>query len=394
MAGAGSGWESPRDIDGARVIERIGGPPWWARPAVLGPLVVLLVVAAVAASRLSPAAAPSPPAASPSASAPSSAVAVGTAAVPTVGPPPSPSVSAPRPATATFRVPLPYPDPQTVEPAAVTADAIWILDGGQRHLVRIDLASGRVTSVIATEPGLLAASDDEVWLLAAAGPVAGGTTLWRADPATGRLVAAAFLPPAAGVAAGLGAVWAAGEDGVLRKLDPRTGRVLASPPLRATSVLVACGGLWAYRIAAPSHWQRLDPVTLQVLEDVPAADAPNMAEVAGGCWTMLGTNGGGSGPIDVQLARLEPGHGIVERSPRLDRRVQATADGFWTWTVDGAIQRLDPATGAGVGPVWQLPAQDVATSGVQSPDWRLLTAGGSLWLLNGAELVRYEIPAS
>ncbi len=69
---------------------------------------------------------------------------------------------------------------------------------------------------------------------------------------------------------------------------------------------------------------------------------------------------------------------------------EVVGNSHWLTDKDGVISRVDPASGAIV-ERWAIPARDLFLDPKGNPDWRLLSAGGDLWLLTGAEVVRFNI---
>lgn len=86
--------------------------------------------------------------------------------------------------------------------------------------------------------------------------------------------------------------------------------------------------------------------------------------------------------------------GSVRSAQEGTSKIQMAGDTLWNTTASGLIQRIDPRTGAATGEAWQLPAEDLHRDPKGQADWRLLSAGGSLWLLGGDRIVRYDIPTS
>jgi hypothetical protein len=104
--------------------------------------------------------------------------------------------------------------------------SLWAMDPITRTLARFDPFAGRL---IATSSGIAAGAAPvsgfgSLWL-------AGGERVQRFDPVT--LAPVAEVPlPASMLAVGSGAVWALSSDGtrgIVRKIDPRTNRVVGRP---------------------------------------------------------------------------------------------------------------------------------------------------------------------
>ena len=92
-------------------------------------------------------------------------------------------------------------------------------------------------------PRSIAAGAGAVWVT---GPV--DDVVARLDPSTGRVVATIDVARgASGVAAGEGAVWVASAlDRVVSRIDPRTNEVVAVIPVDGAprEVAVGAGGIW------------------------------------------------------------------------------------------------------------------------------------------------------
>jgi len=283
---------------------------------------------------------------------------------------------------------MPHPDAQTAFDGqiAVTQEAIWVADARGSYLVRVDVATNQITDV-PIDPSVLAAGDAGLWMISPfdVAPQPLTVSLSQVDLTTGRPRLMATIPSAGRLAVGLGGVWVA--DGELRLLDVTTRKVLRHFAYDGVGIQVACGALWSWATATDEQhpWllQQLDPSDGRVVVQVslPALDRLKLDEIDGLCWT---TNG-------AALLGIQPGQGLALTTTTASA-VQIAGTTVWGWTPDGLVQRIDPRTGHAAGPTWRLPAQDLRTNAKGAPDWRLLSAGGSLWLLAGDEIVRYEVP--
>jgi hypothetical protein len=287
------------------------------------------------------------------------------------------------------RIPLPHPDVQTAIPeeVAVTDQAIWVADARSSHLVRIDLATNRVSADVAIEPAILAAGAAGLWMLSPWGEAPSPPTvdLSRVNLESGGVQVVAHIPTSGSLAVGLGGVWV--MDDLLRLYDSATGHLLRQLPAAGLGVDVACGALWTWQPGGEqTGWllERLDPATGHPLAQIPLPDGVdfNLSDFDGLCWTY------GTGT----LYGIAPDGSVVVQAPA--GQAQIAGGTVWAWTTGGVVQRLDPRTGQGTGPAWRLPQQDLHQDPKGMPDWRLLSAGGSLWLLAGDEVVRFAIPTA
>lgn len=280
---------------------------------------------------------------------------------------------------------IPPPDAQTPPNGwvAVTRTDAWVVVGeAGDHLVRIDLGANAVTGVVsAGMPVLPIAGRTGVWLW---GPVGVGPSppskVLRVDETTLELEAFELAVPATRMVVGEDAIWALASDRLL-KLDPENVEEIGSVPTAAWDLTSACGAIWVtdYVDAANSErglLARVDESTMKIRDPI-EVPAGVLFGAAGRCWYRSG----------IVLSELQ-GRELA------DVRIGPTlvvGDAFWTTPTPGWIQRLDPLTGADVGPIWRLDPADTRPNADGISDWRLLSAGGSLWLLNWDRLVRYDI---
>jgi branched-chain amino acid transport system substrate-binding protein len=247
-------------------------------------------------------------------------------------------------------------------------NGIAAFDGGDAQL-----ASFTETS---TRPSSLAAGDGALWSLGL-----DGKTLLRLDAAT-RDVEKRFKldRTAESIAAGAGAVWLDG-DGELRRMDPRTGRILGITKLPSggvypgdvpaqnwgyPSVAVGAGAVWV--INENRSVSRIDPATGRVVAKIPV-DALTIAAGREGVWFVNGEETRTLGSINPRTNR--PGQTIRVGAQNLSTvavgggRVWASAEG------DGLVWRIDP------GPDPLLRSIDVGV-GVTF----LAYGGGAIWAAN------------
>lgn len=294
------------------------------------------------------------------------------------------------------RVPLPEPGGQLPfdEAIAVTDSTIWTTGSRGEHLVRIDTGTNAVTLDRPIDSAVLVAGDGRLYALGPYGLVPGPASmdLSLIDQATGETSVLAQVPTNQLATVGLGGIWV--RDTQLTLLDPETGALLRTLPV-ATSygVDVACGALWSWTTGpAPDQgstfWllQRLDPETGAVLLEVnlPGMLDQHLVDANGACFAV-------SRDSDrATLYRIDPQQGLT-RTVELTTDIQVSGGTFWTWTPDGIVQQIDPATANPIGSAWQLPSEDLRVTAKGTADWRLLVADGSLWLAAGDEFVRYDI---
>jgi len=253
-------------------------------------------------------------------------------------------------------------------------------------LVRVDLATNRMTAAPLIDPSALQVGDGRLWAISPAdvAPSPSTATLSRISLATGDVQKVARIPYGQHFAVGLGAVWVL-NDGLM-KIDPQDGRILSVFATTGIEVLVGCGSLWIWDLpsAVGSVLRHVDPESGRILGMLTLADdsKPTLIGTPDQCW--LATRSGVQPVLDGTAGPMVP----------WGNRLTPVGDSLWgvLWSVvtGGYVRQIDPATGAASN-YWRLPAQDLAVNAKGSADWRLLSAGGSLWLLNGAGLVRYDV---
>ena len=228
-----------------------------------------------------------------------------------------------------------------VDAIAVTRQAVWLAVGGL--IVRIDPATGGALVVPEVDTGApvvdLTAGAGAVWA------VTSSAGLLRIDPGTARLTAPNPGPVSA-IATGAGGVWAVccqgrGPRGRVTRLDPASGRVIATIGLPARPLAVGAGSDVVWVRGAEGWLWRVDPAYGRQAGAIRLPTVPGGAELAG--------------ELVVAGAAVwisDPGPGVVRR---VDLR-RGTED---RWEADGR----DLAVTSG-GTVW-------ATS-----DTRLLGLGG------------------
>jgi serine/threonine-protein kinase len=167
-------------------------------------------------------------------------------------------------------------------PLAVGEGAVWAGNLFDGTVSRIDPNSPRVTRTVSARPASfwsIAAGEGAVWV---AGTSQGEASLAEIDPADGRLERVHRLGylDAYAAAAGHGAVWVSVNDltqeGAVQRVDPSTGRIVASIPLPSRTYTVAAGEGAVWVASAPGGgsapegpvW-RIDPVTSALVETIP-----------------------------------------------------------------------------------------------------------------------------
>lgn len=155
---------------------------------------------------------------------------------------------------------IPLPNPQAVE---VGYGAVWAIDG-EGAIAKIDLATDSVVAQVQLNGYDLAVGENGVWVLGSGlgddDQMSQPPGLASIDPNSGEI--RWFKPMTAqGITAGAGAVWALEHDrsinapSTLRKIDPRTGEIVAALDLGDISAVDLCvldGSVWVLDRLEPS----------------------------------------------------------------------------------------------------------------------------------------------
>jgi streptogramin lyase len=230
------------------------------------------------------------------------------------------------------------------EAVAFGAGAVWVANGGDRTVSRIDPRTMKTVSTIGIGADVsdLAVGFGSVW-------VANGNagTLTRVDPATNAVQATLRLggssplstQPVFSVATGEGSVWVTRGDSVLR-IDPKTneviGRIRAEP---LTGIAVGNGSVWV--TTTIDHVLRIDARSGTFTGSASLPDQGIRPVLAGNSlWMIVGSPG--------KLWRLDAGTlSPSGTAPGGAFAVDLASDGrtLWLAKTDGGLLRVDPSAG-------------------------------------------------
>ena len=289
---------------------------------------------------------------------------------------------------------------------AVGEGGVWVLNTEERTISRIDPKTKKVVRrfEIGGVPSDIAAGAGALWVGKGGGPENNGTvSISRVDPASNRITRTLRLPDTAGggswpsvgfpgIAVGAGAVWAINPDQTISRIDPKTGRRIATIDAKASTIAAGDAGVW-FVDSDRSAVTRIDPRTNRVGQTIPVG-ANVLLGIAVGAGSVWAT-----GENEGLVWRIDPGPHPVTRS--IDTGVGVSFITFgdsMVWAanyVDGKVSRIDPHTNkvtakvpigapqaiaAGDGSVWvsvagaasngTLPASSCAgvVSGGRTPD--------------------------
>jgi ABC-type branched-subunit amino acid transport system substrate-binding protein/tRNA A-37 threonylcarbamoyl transferase component Bud32/DNA-binding beta-propeller fold protein YncE len=287
---------------------------------------------------------------------------------------------------------------------AVGAGAVWALNSDDETVSRIDPRTKRVVKTFKTggRPSDLAAGAGALWVGNGGGrDVYHTVSVSRIDPRSARVTRTVKLPhhtqrdqgPSVGVpqlAVGAGGVWAIDPDPSISRLDPATGKRVATIDTRVLPFTIAAGdaGVWFL------SWERravmrIDPRTNRLAETIrlPADSLAGIAVGAGAIWAISTQDG--------LLWRVQPGSSTA-RSIDVGVGVSYVAFGdgaVWTGNyMDGMVTRVDPRTntvtnkvpvgatqalGAGAGSAWVSVAAGTSDGALPASSCSEVSPGGA-----------------
>lgn len=226
--------------------------------------------------------------------------------------------------------------------ADVAFGSVWVGNHQGNSISRIDPATNAVVATISVpgEPTGVTAAFDAIWTYT---PL--DRLLKRVDPATNAVAATGALDDEGGSITGVqslaGSIWFAGDSGRIRRIDAE-----AMTELSSLDMAVDCAG--SLTVAAGLLWY---------------------APLCGGSGVAIVDPAGAAGPT-VRSTVAVPGANAV----------WSGLDAVWVSSVDGAITKIDPATGAVVAS---------GTAGLRAEQLR--TGMGAVWVrVDGMTLARMD----
>jgi ABC-type branched-subunit amino acid transport system substrate-binding protein/streptogramin lyase len=277
---------------------------------------------------------------------------------------------------------------------AVGEGGIWFLNLQDRTVARIDPESKAVVQKFRTQgtPRSIAAGAGALWLATERGE---RHLISRVDPATGEVTRRVGLPDKRfpgdipfqnwtwgfpTIAIGAGAVWAINPDRTVSRIDPASGRRIATIDVDATTIAAGEEGVWFINGDDPRSVVRIDPETNRAGRKIPVSTSnlSAIALAAGSIWA--------STEADGVVWRIEPESSAVARTIDLGVGVTylaAGAGGVWAANyANGTISRIDPRTNA--------VEQRIPVAAVHG-----LAAGeGAAWISTAGATAQGGLPAS
>jgi virginiamycin B lyase len=204
---------------------------------------------------------------------------------------------------------------------AAQGTSAWVACKEQSRVVRVDTRTGKTTKVVPLRAPAIAVTSGlrSIWSLDSGG------TLYRLDPATGRIAKRISLPvyAAYNIWIGGGSVWVADDQGAqVVRVSPRTNKVVATPPVGDGPASMAFNGSTAWVM---NHRDRvLTRIDLRTnharkLTRLPGGAPERMVWALGSLWiTGRGTD----------LLKVNPSSGSVERTIEIGASgIDIVADG-------------------------------------------------------------------
>jgi streptogramin lyase len=235
-------------------------------------------------------------------------------------------------------------DPQGV---AVGYGSVWVTDGGQQTVLRIDPATKKVVATIGigTDVRGLAVGFGSIW-------VAGGSsaTVTRIDPRSNRVAKTIPLGSSTGVAngsfaiaAGAGGIWTTSGADAIARIDPATNRVAARSTVPAVFSLAAnARHVWAGTWVSESAIFQLDRngsrTTFATVDPEEGVGVLAVRETK--LWAIVATGTTVLERYDVTTGRLEQTLDVGRGNTAL----AFTADAVWIGDYHDVV-RVDPHSG-------------------------------------------------
>jgi ABC-type branched-subunit amino acid transport system substrate-binding protein/glutamine cyclotransferase len=275
---------------------------------------------------------------------------------------------------------------------AVGEGAVWVMSADDRTISRIDPRTLAVTGRITTrgQPSDIAAGLGWLWVGNGGGGESGDTvSIARVDPRTGAVTHSARLPHRqngvrgaganwgyANIAIGDGAVWALDPDQTIARIDPKTGKVVATVPIVANRVAAGDAGVWAL---VGNSVVQINPRTNRPGKTIRlTTPAPTALAVGGGkVWVTAEQEG--------VVWKIDPGQFPVASTITVGVGVTYIAYGagaLWAANfLDGTVSRIDPVTNK----VTHIPLEAAQA---------LAAGAGSAWVSSAAGAKPGTLPAS
>jgi class 3 adenylate cyclase len=237
-------------------------------------------------------------------------------------------------------------------------------------------------------PDSIAFDGSSLWQSTAPTNGADGGKLLRRDPTDGEIQTTTIVPTGDGMGFAFGYAWTGigGEtSSQLLKIDPASGRTLATLDLPGALVDAEAGNRSIWALSAAGDLVEIDPGAARIVErySVDAGEPTKVVPLLGSIWVCDCPNG--------KILQVDPADGTVVRTVALPQRgyligaASDATDGNTLWLVDpeaGTITPLDPETGK--------PGRPLGFGG--SRVYAAEIGFGSIWVAAGSKLYRFDLP--
>lgn len=224
-------------------------------------------------------------------------------------------------------------------------DSAWIAGGGT--LLRVSPGSGRVVARVRLPRGgdSPVIQNGSIWMSNAAG-------VDQFDPSSMKVVGHVAVPDAGFLAAGFGSLWTVTQGGDVVRVDPNTHAVVARVPVQgpvnwAPIIATSENGIWV--ASADTHTVlKIDPSTNKIVARNTVGTSDSLLTVTaayGSVWVHENAAAGGRGV----LYRLDPATGAVISSLRSSSvaggqyggtDIAAAGNSVWVGNASGTVSRI------------------------------------------------------
>jgi branched-chain amino acid transport system substrate-binding protein len=240
-------------------------------------------------------------------------------------------------------------NPSTI---AVGEGAVWVLSADDQTISRVDPKSMAAKPFsVGTTPLTVAAGDGAVWIgngTLDGAPVPVLSSVSRVDPVTLGAESKSTLPGRGrggtsenSLAVGSSGAWVIDPDQRVSRLDPATGKVVATVPTSSVDSIAMgpSGDVWGLSFTPDPAVVRIHPRSARPIK-IPSSDLADIAVGAGSVWV--------SSPEDGSIWRVDPGPQVRLRTIAVTKGVSSLAFGEGSlWAVNslkGTVSRIDPKT--------------------------------------------------
>jgi YVTN family beta-propeller protein len=249
--------------------------------------------------------------------------------------------------------------------------SLWVANRDDATVSQVDPASGRVarTYPVGESPSGIAVAGGSIWV-AGTSPTQRRVAVLRLDPQFGivqRTATIDAVAPGTGasIAADGSSLWVAPATGLLSRLDPRSGRVVAQldPGIGPISAAARAGGVWLTDDLAGTL---TEVAASRRPRSIPVGDGPSAVAVGDGSIWVADT-------MDDTVVRIDPRTRRRLSVTHVGRGPSGLAIGLKSvWVAnsqDGTVTRIDASSG-----------RVIATIPVGSSPQSIVVADGRVWV--------------